>query len=376
MKRGMANSNAFIMCLSPLYLTRPNCLRELMWAMDMCAADKTKKLCVLPMHPSVSFAGCRAIVELASAGCAAQVILPADDRNSKQTPTRLQELKAHKLSDAAVSLLQRLTGPENVGINAEWLKLQPWTSDAEGENWEETSQPWAGPSEGKCVELQQLLDGLCVDVQAAVLAAGPAHPFSAFTNVEDRELQSQPPSQDYLTPSDLGVLRSAFPQLLLNFREADAVRLMLLGLRDSHVVGCIEHGLKRESSAVASQLHPVDAVFRMAADMSACFSAPRAIQGVYVKTKSRTFPTFTKQCRSLCYCVLFRIMRGTRRVTFSSAGSSASARRASSGSKRRAAEVEARSAEPLRGPMFGALCAWGSGAGALRHGLRHVGCDC
>ena len=138
--------------------------------------------------------------------------------------------------------------------------------------------------------------------------------------------------------------------------------------------GLLENVL--EKSRIPSQLNPVDAVFRMAADMSACFSAPRAIQGVYVKTKSRTFPTFTKQCRSLCYCVLFRIMRGTRRVTFSSAGSSASARRASSGSKRRAAEVEARSAEPSRGPMFGALCAWGSGAGALRHGLRHVGCDC
>jgi hypothetical protein len=59
MKRGMANASAFVICLSPLYLTRPNCLRELMWAMDMCAADKTKKLCVLPMHPSVSHAGCK-----------------------------------------------------------------------------------------------------------------------------------------------------------------------------------------------------------------------------------------------------------------------------------------------------------------------------
>jgi hypothetical protein len=73
MKRGMANASAFVICLSPLYLTRPNCLRELMWAMDMCAADKTKKLCVLPMHPSVSFAGCRAIVDLAAADCAARL---------------------------------------------------------------------------------------------------------------------------------------------------------------------------------------------------------------------------------------------------------------------------------------------------------------
>jgi hypothetical protein len=247
-----------------------------MWAMDICATDKTKKLCVLPLHPSVSFAGCRAIVDLAAAGCAAHVILPVDDR-SKQAPTRLQQLKAHKLSDAAISLLQRLTGPENVGINAEWLKLQPWTSDAEGENWEETSQRWAGPCEGKSVEMKQLLEGLCGDVQAAVVAAAPAHPLSAFVNVKDHELQSLPPSQDYQTPSDAALLRGAFPQLMLNFSEEEAVRLLLLGLRDRDAVGCMEHGVKKDSAAAASQLNPVDAVFRMAAHMSGCFGAPRSL---------------------------------------------------------------------------------------------------
>jgi hypothetical protein len=269
MKRGMANASAFVMCLSPLYLTRPNCLRELMWAMDVCAADKSKKLCVLPMHPCVSFAGCKAVVNLAAAGCAAQVILPVDDRNSKQVPNQLVRLKAHRLSDAAVDILQRLTGPENVGINAEWLKLQPWMSDGEGENWEETSRLWAGPCEGKSVELKQLLESLCHDVQAAVQTDRPAHPVSAFVNVKDHELQSLPPSQDYLTPPDTALLRSSFPQLLQHFSEADAVKLMLLGLRDYDAVGCIEHGVKRNSKVSASQLNPVDAVFRMAADMSA-----------------------------------------------------------------------------------------------------------
>ena len=47
------------------------------------------------------------------------------------------QLKAHKLSDVAIQLLQRLIDTENVGINAEWLKLQPWTSDAAG------SSAWA-----------------------------------------------------------------------------------------------------------------------------------------------------------------------------------------------------------------------------------------
>ena len=275
MKRGMANASAFVICLSPLYLTRPNCLRELMWAMDMCAADKTKKLCVLPMHPSVSFAGCRAIVDLATAGCAAQVVLPVDDR-CKDAPTQLKQLKGHKLSDVAVSLLERLTGTENVGINAEWLKLQPWRSDAEGENWEETSQPWAGPCEGKSVVFEQLLDGLCVDVQAAAQAAAPPYPLSAFANVKDHELQSLPPSQEFQTPCDPRVLESVYPQLLLNFPEDVAVRLMLLGLRDRDAVDCMVHGVKKDSAARASQPNPVDQVFRMAADMSRCFTSSRS----------------------------------------------------------------------------------------------------
>jgi GTPase SAR1 family protein len=267
MKRGMANANAFVICLSPLYLTRPNCLRELRWAMDICAVDKTKKLCVLPMHPCVSFIGCKTIVDLAAAGCAAHAILPADDR-CKEVATQLNQLKAHKLSDVAVSLLQRLTGSENVGINAEWLKLQPWLSDAEGENWKETSRPWAGPCEGKSVQMSQLLHALAVDLQVAVLAACAPAPWSVFTDVEDQQLRSLPPSQDYQAPSDTALLRSTFPQLLLTFTEAEAVKLMLLGLRDIHAIDCITHGFGKNSAAAASQPNPVDAVFRMAADMS------------------------------------------------------------------------------------------------------------
>ncbi len=275
MKRGMANASAFVICLSPLYLTRPNCLRELMWAMDMCAADKTKKLCVLPMHPSVSFEGCTTIVSLAAAGCAAQVILPVDDR-CNDAPTQLQQLKGHKLSDIAVSLLQRLTGSQTVGINPKWLKLQPWRSDAEGENWEETSHTWAGPCEGSSVELIQLLESLCVDIQAAVLVDCPLYPVSSFRNMEDVELFSQPRSQIYLEQSNSDLLKECFPQILLKFPEEKAVQLMLLGLRDRHAEGCLVHGVKKDSKLQASRpgqmrQNPVNEVFRMAADMSGYF---------------------------------------------------------------------------------------------------------
>ena len=52
---------------------------------------------------------------------------------------------------------------------------------------------------------------------------------------------------------------------------------MLLGLRDADAIACITHGFKRNSAAAASQLNPVDAVFRMAADMSGCFTSSRAL---------------------------------------------------------------------------------------------------
>ena len=47
------------------------------------------------------------------------------------------------------------------------------------------------------------------------------------------------------------------------------MRLILLGLRDRDAVGCMTHGVQRNSAASAAELNPVDQVFRMAADMSA-----------------------------------------------------------------------------------------------------------
>ena len=172
------------------------------------------------------------------------------------------------MSEVAISFLKRMTGIQNVGTNAEWLKLQPWLSDTEGGNWEEASQPWIGPSEGEIVEMEKLLQALVVDIQAAVLGARTPAPWSAFTNMDDNLLQSSPPSQDYQAVPDTALLRSAFPHLLRSFPEEHALRLIQLGLRDADAVDCMHHGLMKSSAASASQLNSVDAVFRMAAQMS------------------------------------------------------------------------------------------------------------
>ena len=74
--------------------------------------------------------------------------------------------------------------------------------------------------------------------------------------------------------------------------QAEAVKLMLLGLRDADAIACITHGFKRNSAAAAPQLNPVDAVFRMAADMSGCFTSSRALV-------SASLPDATAEARAV-----------------------------------------------------------------------------
>jgi GTPase SAR1 family protein len=269
MKRGVSNAGAFLICLTPLYLTRPNCLRELIWALDICSLDKSKKLCIIPMHPAVSYAGCMSILNLAYEGCAAQVVLPTDDRSQTFLPTQLCHLKGHKLSEVALSLLKRITGSENVSLNVEWLKLQPWLSDVEGEDWEEISRPWPKScGQGKTVDMANLVTDLISYLKDVVLDVPSAACCSVFKDLDDVSLRSSPPSQDYLQPPDIAPLRDAFPHTLRMFSEEEAVRLMLMGLKDADVIGCTEHGLEKMSLKSASGFNPVDEVFRMAAEMA------------------------------------------------------------------------------------------------------------
>ena len=113
MKVGVAQASAFVVCLSPLYLTRPNCLRELMWAMDICEKDRSKVLRIIPTHASVSFAGCKRIIDVADAGCGAHVILPANDTNLKSPPLRVPRFGLKYTICAGVTLYTNMSAALN-----------------------------------------------------------------------------------------------------------------------------------------------------------------------------------------------------------------------------------------------------------------------
>ncbi len=53
-REALCAASVIIVCLTPTYITRPNCLRELRWALDFAAAGK-KRVVLLPLHPAMTF---------------------------------------------------------------------------------------------------------------------------------------------------------------------------------------------------------------------------------------------------------------------------------------------------------------------------------
>jgi hypothetical protein len=232
MQTGMQNAHFFVICLTPLYLTRPNCLRELRWALDMCAAkESTKKLLVLPLHPAVSKKGCSRIID--AAGCPAHVFLPVNDQ-VKPDVNRLDDWIGHKLSQEAILLLKRLTGQDAVGIQADWLKLQPWLSDDLAQDWEEEADQGA-------VTLNKLLDRCLPDMLNCMMKLPSSSDFS-FAEFSDDQLVSDPPSQDILGRSDASVIFACYPRSQTLFTDQELVSLLRVGLSDVDIMACVEHG--------------------------------------------------------------------------------------------------------------------------------------
>ena len=55
-RRGLCEAGVVIVCLTPRYLTRPNCLKELQWALDL-SHKKSSSAIFLPLHPACAYDG-------------------------------------------------------------------------------------------------------------------------------------------------------------------------------------------------------------------------------------------------------------------------------------------------------------------------------
>jgi len=149
---------------------------------------------------------------------------------------KLDQWRGHKLSKEAVHLLERLTGQDAVGINSDWLKLQPWLSDNLAHDWEDESRCWADEAS---VRLDALLEG-CLSGILSRITESPVHADFTFVQLADEKLVSDPPSLDYHFPADKGVILDCYPRSRTLFFRAGA--RLVVALR---AVRRGRHGLRR-----------------------------------------------------------------------------------------------------------------------------------
>jgi len=127
--------------LTPSYLTRPNCLRELRWALDFERAGHISVV-LLSLHPAMTFDG---RTQLVQNGPLQGLVFSS------------KEKKVKRLCPEAIALVKRLN---DVHMNTlPWHELQVWRSDTEKSDWEEHRQ-YTEKGAAKQVHLAGCQEGL------------------------------------------------------------------------------------------------------------------------------------------------------------------------------------------------------------------------
>jgi GTPase SAR1 family protein len=271
-REGLCKASVILVCLTPRYLTRPNCLRELQWALDF-AYKAEKDVRILPLHPALTFAGIQAI---AQHGCVCV-------SNANGTH------KVHRLSAKAVELVVKL----KQYMCLSWSDLQPWASDALGESWPEHVLA----ADGSVISMVTgdggrpvgLVDELVSKIADKLGFNDRPSKVGDCKEMEDKDLEASAVA-DADVPANL---LDSYPELSPAFRQ----RVQDCSDRNKRVADAIlrHRGASSALAAGASAAPPPAAPAPPVAPSSAVHAIN--IQGVFVKTKSHLFPSLKKTTR-------------------------------------------------------------------------------
>ena len=91
-REALCAASVIIVCLTPTYITRPNCLLcELRWALDFAASSK-KRVVLLPLHPAVRYDG---LMKMMQPGSHRGLLFSSKDRCVMKIKPAALELLAH-----------------------------------------------------------------------------------------------------------------------------------------------------------------------------------------------------------------------------------------------------------------------------------------
>ena len=100
-REALCAASVIIVCLTPTYLTRPNCLRELRWALDFAASGK-KRVVLLPLHPAVTYGG---VLKMMQSGSNRGLVFSSKDKSVKRITAAAVELLSHVKFKSQMTLL-------------------------------------------------------------------------------------------------------------------------------------------------------------------------------------------------------------------------------------------------------------------------------
>jgi hypothetical protein len=158
-REALCQARVVFILLTPTYLTRANCLRELRWALDFDRA-KYLKVVLLSLHPAVGYEGRLQLLQ---------------DGPLRGLVFSLKEKKVKLLCPEAMALVEQLN--DNHMNKLPWHELQAWRSDEMKGDWEE-HRWYDDKGTVKQVHLAGCKEGLVEQTVAVVRAAdSQGHPW-------------------------------------------------------------------------------------------------------------------------------------------------------------------------------------------------------
>ena len=100
-REALCAASVIIVCLTPTYITRPNCLRELRWALDFAASGQ-KRVILLPLHPAVMYDG---VLKMMQPGSLHGLVFSSKDKSAMRMKAAALELLSHVKFKSQMTLL-------------------------------------------------------------------------------------------------------------------------------------------------------------------------------------------------------------------------------------------------------------------------------
>jgi hypothetical protein len=240
-REGLRTANIYVLCLTPLYFTRPNCLAELN---DILMLVETlpdrKRLIVLPLHPAMTVSGRRRILEFGF------VVLP-DFRASTLSHSIV---RVHFLSSASMDLLRRLSAydtSEADPLAIQCLNTEPWLSSSSG------GQPcdkWNG-AEATFDMCRAMVSSECQSL-GSLLVCADDRPIQVFPFLAQSNSASKPPSLEALDPavskSSIVDPSVGFEPIFHLFRKQHAIHLIECGVASHQLCDLVQNSSRLQQS--------------------------------------------------------------------------------------------------------------------------------